>query len=97
MSAEETLQERFEAFDAAHPQVYEAFKRVARALLARQRRRYGAKAIIEILRYEWIVSGRDEQEPFKLNNIYTSRLVRKLIAEDERFRGFFELRELRTA
>lgn len=97
MRSGESIQERFEAWIERHPDVYEEFKRISRALLVRKKRRYGSKAIVEVLRFERIMSGRDEQEPFKLNNNYTSRLARKLMDEDPRFVGFFETRELRTA
>lgn len=94
--SEQTIQERFEAWIDRHPDVYAEFKRIAEGLLTRNRRRYGAKAIMEVIRFHRAMSGADEQEPFKVNNIYSSRLARKLMEEDTRFIGFFETRELRT-
>ncbi len=96
MSSGESIQERFEAWIARHPDIYTEFKRIAESLRARNRSRYGAKAIMEVIRYHRVLSGQDENEPFKLNNIYSSRLARKLMEEDARFIGFFETRELRT-
>jgi hypothetical protein len=93
---EETIQERFEAWIERHPDIYAEFKRIATTLRGK-RSRYGAKAIAEVIRYERIMSGKDDTEPFKINNIYTSRLARKLMEEDERFADFFETRELRSA
>jgi hypothetical protein len=94
--SEESIQVRFEAWIARHPDVYQEFKRIAESLLSVKRTRYGAKAIMEVLRYHRTISGQDETEPFKLNNIYSSRLARKLMEEDARFIGFFETRNLRT-
>jgi hypothetical protein len=93
---EQTIQARFETWIERHPDVYQEFKRIAESLLAHRRTHYGAKAIMEVLRYHRIVSGADETEPFKINNNYSSRIARKLMDEDERFVGFFETRELKT-
>jgi hypothetical protein len=92
----ERIQEQFERFDQAHPEMYEAFRAIADDLLRRGRRHYGSKAIFEMIRYHRLLSGQDDNEPFKINNSYSSRYARKLIDEDERFRDFFELRELRS-
>lgn len=96
VESEETLQARFERFDAQHPEVYQEFKKIAFDLLLRGRKHYGSKSIFEVIRYHRAISGQDSDEPFKVNNNYTSRMARKLIAEDQRFSDFFELRELRS-
>jgi hypothetical protein len=90
-----SIQERFEHFDQAHPEIYEEFRAIAHDLLRRGRSHYGSKAILEVIRYNRILSGKDEK--FKINNNYSSRYARKLMEEDERFRGFFEVRELKSA
>ena len=56
------------------PEVYEAFARRANKLWRKGRRRYGAKAIIEVMRYESAIS--DYGVQFKLNNNDTSKIVR---------------------
>lgn len=89
-----TIDERFRRFLANHPEVYEEFCRIARQLLVRGIDHYGAKAIMEVIRFERAMSGQGEL--LNVNNNYTSRLARKLMAEDERFNGFFETRELRN-
>ena len=78
----ESIQERFEAWMGRHPDVYTEFKKIAESLLNRNRTRYGAKAIMEVLRYHRVMSGQDESEPFKINNIYSSRIARKLMEEE---------------
>lgn len=92
-----TLQARFEAFHAEHPDVYAEFKRAAYRLLRAGVRHYGAKAIFEFLRYQRAISGRDVGEPWKLNNNYHSRYARLLIDEDPRFAEILEVRALKTA
>ncbi len=92
----ESIQEQFERFDQAHPEVYEEFRTIACDLLRDGRVHYSSKAILEIIRYHYAFGGLDTSTAFKINNTYSSRYVRRLIAEDERFRDFFELRELRN-
>jgi len=77
----------------ANPQVYAAFRAIAERLYRRGIRHYGAKAIMEVVRYRTAISGNDS---FKINNNFTSRYARQLMAEDGRFVRFFELRTLRS-
>lgn len=97
MSAEDrTIQERFEEFDAANPQIYRLFSRFAVAALESGRKRYSADAILHRIR--WFVDIETQgDESFKLNNNFSSRYARKLAAEDERFQTFFEFRVLKTS
>ena len=97
MEENESIQQRFERFDQAHPEIYDEFRLIAQDLFQRGRRHYGSKAILEVIRYHRALQIQDEQEEFKINNNYSSRYARKLISEDERFAAFFELRELRSA
>ena len=89
-----TIQERFAAFDRANPHVYRLLVRFAFEAKAR-RTRYSLKALFERIR--WHVQIETGGEEFKLNNLYTSRYARKLIAEYPEFEGFFETRELKAA
>ncbi|HEY7328515.1 MAG TPA: hypothetical protein VH592_12780 [Gemmataceae bacterium] len=92
-----TIQERFEQFHAHHPDVYELFKRFAFELRCAGRQKYGAKSIMERIRWHVATSSAgDEEEEFKLNNIFTSRYVRLLINEHPEFAEFFELRRLQS-
>ena len=90
------VEERFTRWMEAHPEIYAEFKRIAGELYARGIGHYGAKAIMEVIRFHRAMSGQDESNPFKVNNDYTSRLSRKLMAEDARFADFFETRELKS-
>ena len=58
-------------------------------------RHYSHKAIIETIRYDQNVSvGPDAG--FKINDHYSSRLARKVMADCPNLDGFFEIRELRS-
>lgn len=91
-----TIDERFEIYDRENPEIYAEFCRLARQLRDRGYSHYGAKGIIEVLRYHRAVDSRPEDQ-YKLNDHFTSRYVRKLIEEDPSFgNGFFELRVLKS-
>lgn len=90
-----TIQAAFERFHAAHPDVFELFERYADQLLQAGRGHYGAKAIIERIRFDFATSSAEEE--FKTNNSFTSRYVRLLIQKRPEFADFFEVRVLKTA
>lgn len=93
-----TIQERFEKFDRDHPGVYCFFRRFAQELRAAGRKRCGAKLIIERIRWHYAITSAPSAsgEEFKIDNRFTSRYARKLIAERPEFADFFELRKLLT-
>lgn len=88
----------FADYHAKHPQVYEAFKEMAREVMDMGLVRYGAKTIMERLRWEHPV--RMPGSNFKLSNTIkdrcSARYARRLIRENPSFDGFFELRDLTT-
>jgi hypothetical protein len=96
MERPDHIQEQFERFHALHPEIYAEFRQIALKLLQHGRSHYGSKAIFEVIRYHRALSGKGETELFKINNNYSSRYARKLMDEDERFCGFFEIREIRS-
>lgn len=59
--------------------------------------RYGIKAICEALRFDrhlhWGPET-DAGDPYRVNNVYTSRLARHIMAAVPDLAGFFEVREL---
>jgi hypothetical protein len=89
-----TIQERFEAFDREHPEIFESLVTMAFDLRKRGFHRYGLKSLFERLRWHFQVERGDED--WKLNNIYTSRYVRKMIQEYPELDGFFETRRLKA-
>ncbi len=92
----ETIEEQFEKFLIANPHVYREF--VARALKLRRAgwKHYGAKAIVEVIRYDHNVKT-ESRDPFKVNNNFTCLLARKAMAEYSELADFFETRERKVA
>jgi hypothetical protein len=90
-----TIEERFRAFHEARPDVYQTFKRLALELRRAGRERYGAKSIMETIRFYFATSGKDA-EGWKVNNSFTSRYVRMLVEEHPEFDQFFETRALKS-
>ena len=58
-------------------------------------RRSGGKAIVERMRWKRRIAVELDRRGFKLNNTWTSRLVRKAVELEPRLKGFFAFRELR--
>lgn len=97
MTQKQTIEKRFAAFDAAHPDVYETFRRIAETAL-RQRTRFSAHSIVQIIRWERATSNDQRHDGgFKINDHFARCYGRKLMAEDARFVGFFETRRLWAA
>ncbi len=90
-----SIQERFEAYDAAHPEVYAELVAAATRLRQKGRQRFGVRTIWERMRWTLEVE-KDGGEQYTFNDHYTSRYVRTLLAEHPEFEGMFELRRLRA-
>ena len=90
----------FAEYHAENPHVYEAFKALAYEIRGEGHKRYGAKTILERIRWESAVRYRNSTLKFKLNNNIkdrcSARYARLLIAEDPVFQGFFEIRKTST-
>ena len=86
------MAEKFEAFHAANPHVYETI--VFRALVLKKRghRRVGIASIFESMRWDHLMST-DGSEPFKLNNNYRAYYTRLIEHRVPDLRDFFTRRE----
>lgn len=92
-----TLDEWFEAFNVANPQVYRAFVFVAREYLsATGRKHVGAKAVWEELRWRYAVHSRGSDNDYALNNSFVSRYARLAASKEADLRDAFEFRKLRS-
>jgi hypothetical protein len=89
-----SLGERFAVHHERRPEVYRRFKELALRLLESGRSHYGAKSIMETVRFHCALDSGEEE--YKINNSFTALYVRMLIQEDRRFEGFFELRVRKT-
>lgn len=90
-----SLQERFDLWVAANPAVVELAEQLTREWLAAGRTRLGIGALTEQMR--WQSGIRTVGEPWKLNNSYRSRLVRRLIERNPSWSEVFATRQLKAA
>ena len=88
-----TIQERFEAWIAVNPNFWRAFVNLCLDMRHRGMPQWGAKAAVEVLRYQAYLQ--TIGEGWKIPNEFTSRLARKTMTEVPELDGFFELRELK--
>lgn len=88
------LDRKFADYDRENPQVYALFKKFAILIRKSGRSSYGAKSIMERIR--WEMDLKNELYSFKINNNFTSRYVRKLILDDNSFGAFFQTRRIRS-
>ncbi len=70
--------------------VWAAFERIALDMIAHGMQRWGAKAIMEIVRYERAKAGKD----YQVNNNYTAYYARIFAAKYPQNKNFFEFREV---
>lgn len=90
-----SIQERYEIWRDANPWVVPALGRLLTDWSKQGQKRVGVKAAAEWLRLEYAYRLRSQD--FAVNNSYTSRLARDLIAEFPHLAGVIETRELRVA
>lgn len=88
------IDSRFEAFHAANPSVFRLFVAFAEKALSAKKKRFGAKAIAERIRWELGVETIGDS--FKLNNSYVSRYARLVAKERPDLAPLFEIRRLKS-
>jgi hypothetical protein len=91
-----TIEERFRAFHAANPQVYQYIIKLTKAQYMRGKERFGLKALWEQIRWHIALGEIRIRGDYMLNNDFTSRYVRMLVAEHPAYRGLFETRMLKS-
>jgi len=85
------LKAEFEQFHKENPHVYELFRRFTYQAIDAGRRDFGAKAVIERIRWSAMVDTRGEI--FKINNNYASRYARKFMEDHPEHAGLFQTRK----
>lgn len=90
------LDQDFAQFHRDNPLVYDALVRLARQAKARGHERIGIKMLFEVVRWEMFLKTSDAASDFKLNNNYTSRYARLIMASEPDLAGIFFVRDLRT-
>lgn len=89
------LQKDFVEFDAANPDVWREFRGMALRLIEEGYKHYGAKSIIEAIRFHRNVSKHTGGGPFRINNNLTAYYARKFHKKYPQYNGFFETREVK--
>ena len=90
-----SIQEQFETFRIAHPEVLPILERLTDQALSAGMRRIGIGFLWERMRWTMRVERRSGED-YKLNNNYRSRYVRLLIELHPEWESVFETRELRA-
>jgi hypothetical protein len=93
--ADLTIQQRYEQWRDANPWILPALARLLDDWSAHGGRRVGVKAATEWMRFFY--ARQINSTDFRINNSYTSRLARDLIAAYPHLAAVIETRELRAA
>jgi len=91
---ESRIDREFREFAFKHPEVEKELVKLARKAVAKGRKNFGMKALWEVMRWTFWMEWKEGEEPFKLNNNYTSRYARMLMDKHPELRGFFKTRRL---
>lgn len=86
------MKRSFKLYHAENPKIYEAFRRLAFQLVDRGYNRIGARQILEVIRWETMVSGNDQ---YKINNNYSADYARLFEKDHPQFVGIFMKRLLK--
>ena len=84
------LKSDFEAFHKENPQVYELFRRFTFQAIDAGRKDFGAKAVMERIRWSSMVES--SGEIYKLNNNYTAFYARMFMDRHPLHEGLFHTR-----
>lgn len=90
----ETIEERFEVFHQQNPHIYRNLVSLARIMRRAGRTRISMKLLFERLRWEYQVRA-ESDDAYEINNDYTSRYSRLIMAQCPDLVGLFETRRLR--
>ena len=90
-----SIEERFRAWIAAHPEVVDLMRTLALQAVAAGRRRIGIAALFE--RARWELDLNTHEGGAKLNNDLRAPMARHLMEIEPRLQAVFETRERRSA
>lgn len=93
--ASDEIQARFETFHQSNPEVYTQLVRLARELKAKGYSRYSIDALCHVVRWDMALKT-DGNDGYKLNDHWTSRYARLIMASEPDLAGFFKVKPLRS-
>ncbi len=90
-----SLDEQFDVWIGSNPKIWALFEKYAMDLARRGFQHYGAKAVVERMRWHLNIE-LPVGEEFVMNNNYTSRLARRFVELHPEHGSLFRMRELRS-
>lgn len=90
-----TIQERFESFHTLNPWVLDELEKLTQQMLDAGRRRLSIETLVGKIRWDYNLT--TTGDPFKINDHYTSRYVRRMIERHPDWSEVFTLRHTRAA
>ena len=94
---EATIQERYEAWLAANEWIVPAIATLLDDWSNHGGRRVGVKSAVEWIRFHYQRTIQPDDQGFRINNSYASRLSRTVVARYPHLASVIETRELRAA
>lgn len=89
----EEMRKQAQDFHDKHPDVWRMFKAYTISLINRGFKNYGAKSVMERIRWEKAYADENGINTFKINNNYTAFYARRFMTMYPLYEGFFRLRE----
>lgn len=86
---------QFLAWHEANPSVWQMFEEKALNLINSGKKRWGAKAIFEVIRYERAEKEGGQFEDYAVNNNYPAYYARVFAMKHPQHKKFFEFREVK--
>lgn len=86
----EKTKDRFRVYHIDNPHVYQEFCKRAAMMLKTGRKKYSARTIFEVMRWDWDL--KTTHEDFKISNDFIPIYVRMLIYHHPEYEQFFDLK-----
>jgi hypothetical protein len=91
---EKTTGLTFEEYDGRYPEIWHEFVKLAFGLIRKGRDHYGARCLVEVIRYHRDLECSDRD--FKINNNFISDYARKFAAKFPAYKTFFKFRKRKS-
>lgn len=93
---QQRIADRFDRFHQANPHVYDELVTLARQASAKGYRKIGIELLFSHLRWSRMMQTNADEYGFKLNDHFTSRYARLIMAQEPDLHDIFRTRELRA-